>query len=112
MGAHCQTCGRWFVHALAAMQHMSAVGHWQEYHDCDMCNNRYMYEEHLLNHKREEDHWAPTFECEACNLAFTSQQAARRHMDQSNHWRVHWCGPCQRGFQNENNLDQVRQRFQ
>ncbi|USW55679.1 Putative Zinc finger C2H2-type [Septoria linicola] len=100
--ADCYTCGRWFVHDAAAAQHMSAVGHWP--YECETCTFGSCDEWEVQDHMDDLNHWAPQNPCEACNAMFYTPQQARSHMDQTNHWRVHWCAPCQRGFQNANNL--------
>lgn len=100
----CATCTREFGSVHAAAQHMNAVNHCAE---CETCDEQFYNQRACNQHMNDCDHWAPRYDCEACNLQFGSFNAARRHMDNNNHWRQHYCRECQRGFQNENNLQQV-----
>ncbi|GIZ37973.1 hypothetical protein CKM354_000140000 [Cercospora kikuchii] len=99
----CATCTREFGSVHAAAQHMNAVNHCAE---CETCDEQFYNQRACNQHMNDCDHWAPRYDCEACNLQFDSSSAARRHMDNNNHWRQHYCRECQRGFQNENNLQQ------
>ncbi|UPX14579.1 uncharacterized protein EKO05_0005057 [Ascochyta rabiei] len=54
----------------------------------------------------EFDHWRKAFECEACSYSFDTRAQAKYHMQQMDHYRIHRCQPCDKGFENENNLRQ------
>ncbi|PIA98281.1 hypothetical protein CB0940_05442 [Cercospora beticola] len=99
----CATCPREFGSWHARNQHMDAVDHCVE---CETCTDQFYTQNACNQHMNDCDHWAPRYGCEACSLQFDSFNGARRHMDNNNHWRQHYCCECQRGFQNENNLQQ------
>ncbi|KAI4185736.1 MAG: hypothetical protein LQ346_005833 [Caloplaca aetnensis] len=49
------------------------------------------------------DHWDTPYECDTCNASFRTQGQRNDHMEQQGH-RANYCIPCQRQFDNANNL--------
>lgn len=104
----CESCNRQFVSWNAAYQHMNALGHWAKRYECQSCYDDFSSQEKCNDHMDDFDHWLPTYECEGCNDRFTNAQAVRQHMARFNHFRQYYCSDCDKGFQNDNNLQQVR----
>lgn len=67
-------------------------------------------QEDAFEHMDDEDHWEKAHKCEACKQSFHSRAEAKNHMHQQDHWRTYRCKPCDKGFENENNMRQVRRR--
>lgn len=103
----CETCDRQFGSDGARAQHMNALDHWAESWECEECGEEFDDEDEYEEHLDDYDHWPPQHECEACEEKFYTSQQARLHMDGYGHWRNHWCAVCERGFQNDNNLQIV-----
>jgi hypothetical protein len=74
---------------------------------CETCTSKVHSQRSANKHMSAVDHWAPRYPCEACEKVYRSPQAAREHMDRRNHWRTYYCSDCDRGFQNQNNLNMV-----
>ncbi|KAF1983621.1 zinc finger protein [Aulographum hederae CBS 113979] len=102
---NCESCGRDFSSQNAANQHMNAVSLCKPRFECETCTSKFHSQAAANDHMRAVGHLAPRYPCEACNKVFRSQQAAREHMESDNHWRKHYCSDCDRGFQNQNNLN-------
>ncbi|KAL8751995.1 MAG: hypothetical protein Q9184_005879, partial [Pyrenodesmia sp. 2 TL-2023] len=49
------------------------------------------------------DHWDTPYECDTCNASFRTQTGCNNHMESRGHW-ANYCSPCQRQFDNANNL--------
>ncbi|KAK1977069.1 zinc finger protein [Colletotrichum cereale] len=76
----CDTCDRFFGSSQAVEQHMNALGHWAS----------------------EVSHNYPEFGCNDCSACFSDEDDLRHH-------EVHchyYCDPCNRYFQNLNNIHQ------
>lgn len=106
----CETCDREFFSQNAANQHMNDRGHWKPKVPCETCSRKFHTQNAANQHMDALDHWAPQFPCEKCNLVFWSEAAADRHMEEKGHFR-NYCAPCNRRFQNENNLQMVGVSF-
>lgn len=104
----CETCTRQFGSDGARAQHMNALSHWAERWECEVCEEEFSDEDEYDEHLDDYGHHTPQHECEACDCKFHTPQLARVHMDDYGHWRTYWCAICQRGFQNDNNLQIVR----
>ncbi|KAK6437634.1 hypothetical protein LTR95_006163 [Oleoguttula sp. CCFEE 5521] len=93
---------------------MDALDHWTPRFECETCDEVFSTDWELDEHDANE-HYDPTYYCEEsdCGRGFWTQQDAREHMDDEGHWRVHYCGGCDRGFQNEhmNSRTHRGQRF-
>lgn len=63
--------------------------------------------EDAQEHMDDYDHWRKAYECETCTHSFDSRAEAKQHMYQRDHWRTYRCKPCNKGFENENNMRQV-----
>ncbi|KAF2433381.1 putative zinc finger protein [Tothia fuscella] len=70
-------------------------------YECETCTKCFGSQHAADQHMEAVEHWP--YKCEACDFTYATPQAARVHMDNKNHWRVHFCHPCGKGFQNDNN---------
>ena len=105
----CETCNRQFGSHAAAFQHMNAVSHWGQRYECQSCYDDFYSQKECDEHMDDYGHWLPAYECEGCDDRFHTAQAVRQHMARINHFRQYYCDDCDRGFQNDNNLQQVSQ---
>lgn len=72
-----------------------------------MCTSEFYTLSQVCDHMDQYDHWPEIFECEGCSWTFDSRAQAKAHMQEEDHWVDHRCQPCNKGFENENNLRQV-----
>ncbi|EDU49779.1 Zinc finger protein [Pyrenophora tritici-repentis] len=101
MYPECGQCDRRFSSWAAARQHMNAVGHVFE---CDFCDLAFYDSRDLEDHQQDEGHYGPRYECEACDEWYDTFARIKQHMNSHGHWRNHYCNDCNKGFENENNL--------
>ncbi|KAI1559830.1 zf-C2H2-jaz domain containing protein, partial [Pyrenophora tritici-repentis] len=77
------------------------VGHVFE---CDFCDLAFYDSRDLEDHQQDEGHYGPRYECEACDEWYDTFARIKQHMNSHGHWRNHYCNDCNKGFENENNL--------
>jgi hypothetical protein len=95
----CHTCERRFKSEGAVLAHSEALDHFP-YWDCNMCPDEFYNAEDLMEHKEE---WHQSH-CALCKELFEDILALRHHYQTSSaHPR---CKKCQRGFANQEALDQ------
>lgn len=104
----CGVCDGQFNSWQAARQHAVAVGHT---YPCQTCDIAWYHWDDAEEHMDEEDHWSKQHKFEACKWSFHTRGEARGHMQQLDHWRTYRCKPCNKGFENENNMRQVSNRW-
>ncbi|KAG9379910.1 Dimer-Tnp-hAT domain containing protein [Pyrenophora tritici-repentis] len=80
------------------------VGHVFE---CDFCDLAFYDSRDLEDHQQDEGHYGPRYECEACDEWYDTFARIKQHMNSHGHWRNHYCNDCNKGFENENNLQIV-----
>ncbi|KAG6079707.1 hypothetical protein E4U30_000812 [Claviceps sp. LM220 group G6] len=100
----CGICDRAFATPRGRTQHANSTGHHPQY-DCDYCDDEFYDSNEEWAHKQTYGHWSPNIKCETCSLLFRSDAEANRHMQQHGHYK-NYCKPCDRHFENENNLRQ------
>ncbi|RAL04020.1 uncharacterized protein BO80DRAFT_486265 [Aspergillus ibericus CBS 121593] len=99
----CETCDEEFNCEEEADLHMSRYKHYAPKIPCDTCDRKFHTQRSADQHMDALGHWVPPWPCETCNLMFFSESTAEKHMREKNHYR-YYCRPCDRRFQNENNL--------
>lgn len=99
----CETCPRTFRSQSACNQHMNTLDHRAPVFPCQSCDREFRSENASIQHMNAVGHWKPRFVCQKCPEKFYNQDAADKHMDMLEHYRA-YCRPCDRHFQNENNL--------
>lgn len=89
---------------------MDALNHYAPDFECDTCD-RYFGSQHAVEqHMNDKDHWGqsdesdePEYQCDDCDDAFYEEDSLRDH-EVEEHF---YCDPCDRYFQNWNNINQV-----
>ncbi|KAK2861159.1 hypothetical protein FQN49_004485 [Arthroderma sp. PD_2] len=99
----CETCTRQFATWRSCCQHMNATVHWAPTYECESCSKDFYSQNAANQHMDAVGHWASGYECETCNNKYRSRDDAIQHMEDYWHYNL-YCDPCDRTFQNQNNL--------
>ncbi|KAI1323036.1 hypothetical protein F5Y16DRAFT_403904 [Xylariaceae sp. FL0255] len=95
----CGTCYNVFpAGGRARSNHLRSTGHRMPQYECESCylvgDDQYDWHSHMMR----ANHFARR--CEFCSQTFPSDAKRTEHEQQTHHW----CGECQRQFNNDNNL--------
>ncbi|PHH72130.1 hypothetical protein CDD82_6168 [Ophiocordyceps australis] len=103
--ATCGTCWRYFsAGGNARQQHLDAKGHSIPQFECETCFSYFGSRRAVCQHMNDARHWAasPDPECDFCDESFYNESDLRDH-EINDHI---FCRPCNRHFQNRNNITQ------